>query len=299
MKKRRPQNEWSGKSRGGAAGYLTFVFIIKYLGVTMAYVLLSLVVIYFIPFAPKATISVWYYSRKILGKGILSSLVFIYQNFFNLGVALIDKTAVAAGKYNQFQFDFYEPQQVKDVLKSSTGAVIIGAHFGNWEIGAPYFDKYGKQMRVLMVDSEYQKIKQILELHKRVHAFKVIQIKEGSLSHIFEIRDALAEGAYIAIQGDRINTGSRGVEMDFMGSKAMFPLGPFVIAARFDVPVVFYYAIRTGYKRYLFHFNLCKKSLAPDSVKGENAILESYVKGLEKVVKKAPQQWFNFFKFWK
>jgi predicted LPLAT superfamily acyltransferase len=299
MKKRRPQNEWSGKSRGGAAGYLTFVFIIKYLGVTMAYVLLSFVVIYYIPFAPGATASVWFYSRKILGKGVLSSLIFIYKSFFSLGVALIDKTAASAGMYNQFKFDFHEPGEVKDVLNSSTGAVILGAHFGNWEIGAPYFDKYGKRMRVVMVDSEYQKIKQILETQKKVETFTVIPVKEGSLSHIFEIRDALEEGAYIAIQGDRINAGGRGVEMEFMGSKAMFPVGPFVIAARFDVPVVFYYAIRTGYKRYLFHFELCKMESGPGYKRGEKAIMESYVKGLERVVRRAPEQWFNYFKFWK
>ncbi len=265
----------------------------------MAYVLLSFVVIYYIPFAPGATASVWFYSRKILGKGVLSSLVFIYKSFFNLGVALIDKTAASAGLYEQFKFDFHEPGEVKDVLNSSTGAVILGAHFGNWEIGAPYFGKYGKKMRVVMVDSEYQKIKQILEAQKRVETFTVIPVKEDSLSHIFEIRDALEEGAYIAIQGDRINTGGRGAEMDFMGSKAMFPIGPFVIAARFDVPVVFYYAIRTGYKRYLFHFELCKKESAFASEKRENTILETYVKGLERVVKTAPEQWYNYYKFWK
>ncbi len=299
MKKGRVPIEWSGKSRGGAAGYLTFVFIIKYLGVTMAYVLLSLVVIYFIPFAPKATSSVWHYSRKILGYGVISSLIFVYRSYFNLGVALIDKTAVASGEYDKFNFKFDEPQEVIDVLNSKTGAVIMGAHFGNWEIGAPYFNKYGKEMQVVMVDSEYQKIKQILESQKRINCFGVIPVKEGSLSHIFEIRDALDKGAYIAIQGDRVNPGSRGIEMDFMGSRATFPLGPFVIAARYDVPVVFYYAIRTGYKRYLFHFDLYKKDISNNTLRGEMAILESYVKGLEQIVRTAPEQWFNYFKFWR
>jgi len=299
MKNGRVRNEWSGKSRGGVAGYLTFVFIIKHFGVTMAYVLLSFVVIYFIPFAPKATSSVWHYSRKILGNGVFSSLLFVYRSFFNLGVALIDKTAVASGQYHKFSFKFHEPQEVKDVLNSKTGAVIMGAHFGNWEIGAPYFDKYGKEMCVVMVESEYQKIKQILESQKRVNTFKVIPVKEDSLAHIFEIRDALDKGAYIAIQGDRVNPGSRGVEMDFMGSRATFPLGPFVIAARFDVPVVFYYAIRTGYKKYLFHFNLCKKGTLSNSERGETVILKNYIKGLEQVVETAPEQWFNYYRFWK
>ena len=46
---------WKGKTRGGTFGYLFFIYLIKYLGITAAYGFLSLVVLYFIPFAPKAT----------------------------------------------------------------------------------------------------------------------------------------------------------------------------------------------------------------------------------------------------
>ena len=46
---------WKGKTRGGTFGYLFFIYLIKYLGITAAYLFLSLVVLYFIPFAPKAT----------------------------------------------------------------------------------------------------------------------------------------------------------------------------------------------------------------------------------------------------
>jgi len=48
--KKEPQNDWSGKSRGGASGYLIFVFIIRRAGLGAAYALLSLVALYFIPF---------------------------------------------------------------------------------------------------------------------------------------------------------------------------------------------------------------------------------------------------------
>ena len=44
---------WKGKTRGGTFGYLFFIYLIKYLGITAAYGFLSLVVLYFIPFAPK------------------------------------------------------------------------------------------------------------------------------------------------------------------------------------------------------------------------------------------------------
>ena len=46
---------WKGKTRGGVSGYLFFIYLIRYCGVKAAYGFLSLIVLYFIPFAPKAT----------------------------------------------------------------------------------------------------------------------------------------------------------------------------------------------------------------------------------------------------
>ena len=48
---------WKGKTRGGTFGYMFFIYMIRCLGITAAYGFLSLVVLYFIPFAPKATAS--------------------------------------------------------------------------------------------------------------------------------------------------------------------------------------------------------------------------------------------------
>ncbi len=289
---------WSGKSRGGPLGYLSFVFLIKKIGINAAYFLLSVVVIYFIPFAPKATKSIWKYSRRILKYGRFKSSLFIYKNFFNLGVSMIDKVAISAGKSHEYSFDFIEPEEVKAILNCPQGVVIIGAHFGNWEVGSPFFDKYKKEMRVVMMDFEYQNIKKILESQKVEEKFKVITISENSFSYLFEIRDALAQGKYIAIQGDRLSKSEKHVDLQFMGKVAPFPLGPFVLASRLNVPVVFYFAVRTGNKRYTFKFSLSHAQTLERNKRTEFSILEEYVSALEKVVTKHPEQWYNYYDFW-
>ena len=60
---------WKGKTRGGTFGYMFFIYMIRCLGITAAYGFLSLVVLYFIPFAPKATASTWQYARNRLKYG--------------------------------------------------------------------------------------------------------------------------------------------------------------------------------------------------------------------------------------
>lgn len=289
---------WSGKSRGGLLGYLIFIKIIKGLGVRTAYCLLSLVVIYFIPFAPSATRSIWKFSRKILKYGYLKSLILVYKNFYSLGRALIDKVAVNQGKYDEYRFDFAEPEGVKSVLNSTQGVIIIGAHFGNWEIGAPFFGKYNKRMNVLMMDQEYQSIKKILEVNKSIDSFGIIPIEGDSLDYIFKIRDALATGEYVSIQGDRLSRSDKHKDMDFMGKKASFPLGPFVLAARMNVPVVFYFAEHIGYKRYKFDFILSDYTDGSKEKKKETLLIEEYVALLSERVREYPEQWYNYFDFW-
>ena len=77
---------WKGKTRGGTFGYLFFIYLIKYLGITAAYIFLSLVVLYFVPFAPKATKSTWFYARHILKYNRIRSLG-ITEKSINTGLS--------------------------------------------------------------------------------------------------------------------------------------------------------------------------------------------------------------------
>ena len=141
---------WKGKTRGGTFGYLFFIYLIKYLGITAAYLFLSLVVLYFIPFAPKATKSTWFYARHILKYNRIRSLKMLLLNYYRLGQILIDKVAIGNGKVNQYQFKFERYPEFLQLLNSEQGVIMIGAHVGNWEIGVPFFDDYGKKINIVI-----------------------------------------------------------------------------------------------------------------------------------------------------
>ena len=248
---------WKGKTRGGSFGYLFFILLIKGLGVKAAYAFLCLVVVYFVPFAPKATRAIRGYARQRLGYGRLRSARFLLVNYYRLGQTLIDKVAVGAGMDKQYTFDFgTQYQDFLEVLNGSEGVVMIGAHVGNWEIGAPFFDEYGKKMNIVMFDAEYQKIKELLEKNTNGKNYKVIPVNEDNLTHIFRIRDVLSKGEYVCFQGDRYVEGSQVFTATFLGKEASFPAGPFLLASRLGVPVVFYFAVREKGMRYKFNFVL-------------------------------------------
>lgn len=289
---------WKGKTRGGTFGYLFFIYLIRHLGIKAAYGFLRLVVIYFIPFAPKATAAIWFYARRILRYNHIGSAIMLLRNYYRLGQTLIDKVAIANGLIDRYQFKFNNYQPFIDLLNSNQGVIMIGAHVGNWEIGAPFFDRYGKKINIVMYDAEHRKIKEILEKNGTNKEYKFIPVNEDDLTHVFRITEALREKEYVCFQGDRYVNAEKRLSAYFLGRKAYFPAGPFLLAARMKVPVVFYFAMREPGCSYQFHFIIAHEVNRSKNNKPEQLLLDQYVKALENIMKQYPEQWFNYYKFW-
>ena len=287
------EREWKGQSRGGKIGNAIFVRTIKFFGVKCAYILLSLVVIYFIPFAPTATKSIWAYNRKRLGYGRLRSIYELYMHYFVFGQTLIDKIALKSGLQNRFNFEFDNYERFLEIINGENGVVMIGAHIGNWEAGSVFFGDYGKKINVVMFDVERKEIRDVLEKDSKRAGYKIIPVNEGSIEALLKIKIALNEGEYVCFNGDRHIDADTAVEKEFLGATAKFPIGPFRIAAKCRVPVVFYYSVREKKCTYRFMFTEVK-----DFNRDSDILLDTYVKSLEEVVKKYPRQWFNFYNFW-
>ncbi len=287
------RDTWSGKSRGGGFGYRFFIFLIRKAGVGFAYGFLGLVVVYFIPFAPRATAAVWDYNRRILGYGRGRALRFLFVHYYRFGQTIIDKIAIAAGMGDRYSFRFDNYAEFLRLLDAGTGVVMIGAHIGSWEAGAQFFGDYARKMHIVLHDGERAEIKQALEHNSAGAQFRVITVGgEDGLESIIRMKNALDAGEYVCFQGDRYIRQESTVEAEFMGQRACFPRGPFLIASRMRVPVVFYYSMRERGRAYRFHFVQATES-------SESGLLEAYLRATEAVVRNYPQQWFNFYTFWK
>ncbi len=293
------EKKWDGKSRGGSLGTWFFVVTLKYLGVKAAYVLLAFVAPYFVLFAPKATRSIYRYYRHIIGFGRVKSAIRIFVHFYVFGQTIVDKIALKHGISKPYTFSYGNYEEFLKVLDSGSGAIIIGAHVGSWEVGAPFFNKYGKNMNIVMLDAEYEKIKNVIEDGSQKQDFKVIPIGSDGLDTVLKIKAALDAKEYVCFQGDRYMDDDNSMTKMFMGHEANFPKGLFQIAAKLNVPVVFYYAMRDLMVfHYTFSFQIADMS-ASNSKERFNNLVDQYIASLEQIVRKYPQQWFNFYDFWK
>ena len=289
------EKQWNGKSRGGRFGYQFFVYTIRLLGLRCAYIFLAFIVIYFIPFAPKATRAIWRYNRQKRRLGVLASVKELYCHYYVFGQTLIDKMAMRGGLNERYRYEFDNYTRFLEILNSGEGVVMMGAHIGCWEAGAGFFGTYGKKINIVMLDAEHQQIKDVLEENaSQENNYNIIPLNQNIIDAMLQIKVALNNGEYICFNGDRYMEKDHTAVVDFMESKALFPMGLVKIAANCRVPVVFYYSMREPNRTYRFIF----EEPVIDGKMTTEKLLEQYVKSLEKIVEKYPRQWFNFYDFW-
>ena len=285
-------SRWDGKTKGSLLGYKIFLFFVKVLGLGFAYRLLQLVTYYYFLFAArpkKALLDFYSETLHISGKPALD---LVRKNFYIFGQTLLDRAAFLLGKDSNFTHIFENEQYLLDIKNGGKGGMLLSAHLGNWETAGNLLKgRITPTINIVMLDAEVESIKKFMDLSTGGSRFKIIPIK-NDLSHIISIRNALINNEFVAIPAERYMDGAKFIEMDFMGKKAKFPYGPFVIASKFDAPVTFVFAAKDG--KYSYHLS----ATAPITQKMKpEEIARLYVDELERKVRQYPEQWFNYFNF--
>jgi len=288
-------SKWDGKSRGTLLGYKIFVFCIRKLGIKAAYFVLYFVASYYFLFLKKSNKAIFYYFKERLGYSYFKAKKMVFKSYFTFGQTLIDKTAISAGLKNRFTYEFDGIEILKQLLAEKKGGVLISAHMGNFEVAEHFFAEIDLdcQINLVTTDQEHSVIKAYLESISEVKStIKFIIVKED-LSHIFDINNALAQNELICFTGDRYFEGVKSLTAPLLGKEANFPAGPFLIASRLRVPVVFVYVM----KEPSLHYHLYARE-ANTKHRDEKALLNAYIESVESMINKYPLQWFNYFDFW-
>lgn len=288
-------SQWDGKSKGTLLGYKIFVFFIKKFGVRTAYGLLVFVALYYFIGYPTNFKDIFYYLHRRQGFSRWVSFWKVYQTYFVFGQTIIDKVAISAGMRNRFTYDFDGIENLKEIIQEHRGGILISAHVGNFEISEQFFSDLDLSFEInqVTVDQEVSVIKEYLQSITEKSKIKHIYIKED-MSHVFDINDALSNNELICFTGDRYFEGSKVLEATLLGQKAIFPAGPFHLASRLGVPIVFVYVMKESST----HYHLYARRAEPVKRRDSQAVLDAYVKSVERILKQYPLQWFNFFDFW-
>jgi predicted LPLAT superfamily acyltransferase len=285
-------SRWDGKTKGSLLGYQIFLFLIKFLGIQVAYLFVRVVTYYYYLFAGKPRKVLQEFYKHILHYSTAEARKLSRANFYIFGQTLIDRAAFLLGKTARFTHTFENEECLITMRDAGKGGILLSAHVGNWETAGNLLKgRITPIINIVMLDAEVESIKQFMNDSTGGSRFKVIPIKDD-LSHVIAIRNALRNNEFVAIHADRYLEGAKYIEMDFLGHQAKFPYGPFVIASKFDAPVTFVFAAKDG--TYSYHLS------ATDPImdkKSPEEIANLYVRELERKVKMYPEQWFNYFNF--
>ncbi len=292
-------SSWEGKTRGGVLGYKIFVLTLKYLGLRFSYFLLSFVVIYFLATSGKAFKAIFQFYNRVMKYSRFKAFFSIYLNYYMFGQILLDKIAMLAGFQQKFTFDFEGEEYLRQM---NDGGLLVSAHVGNWEIAGQLLNRLEKKINILLFDAEHQRIKGYLSDVLSARNVNFIVIRDD-FSHLLEIKQALANKEIIAMHGDRFLEGNKTVILDFMGKPAAFPIGPVNMAAKFNIPVSFVFAVKERSTHYHFYATPLTKVVFTTNLKKREEnfreALSLYSEKFEEILQKYPLQWFNYYDFWK
>jgi len=288
---------WQGKSKGNKLGYRIFVWILARFGVSPAYGLLRLVVLYYFFFSHKSSRQLLHFYRNKLGFSLSKALRYLYKNYYRLGQSIIDKVVLMSGMPNKFSFHFDGEAHLRKMVYLKEGGILLSAHIGNWDIAGHLLQRLETRINIVIYDGEYQQIKEYLTSVTGQRAVNVIVIK-NDLSHIYAINEALKNNELVCIHADRFIEGNKTLETTFCGDIARFPMGPFLLAATFKVPVSFVFAVKESNLHY--HFFATDLKYYTNLPKNEQVqvMLHDFAGEMERKVKQYPEQWFNYYDFW-
>ena len=288
--------EWAGTTYGNEWMHKWLIRMLRYIDVRILYLFVALFIIpVCLVLNPSRGIAYRYFRQRI-GYGRMKSAWKTYVNHCLFGQVVVDKFAMYAGKRFDVEIVNYN-EFIDRAARKEEGFVQLSAHIGNYEIAGYTLAVEGKRFNALVFAGEKASV-----MRNRSKMFTGTNISmiaiQPDMSHLFEIDKALTDGGIVSMPADRINGSKKCIELDFLGAKAKFPLGPFSVATMRGLDVLAVNVMKdslTSYKIYVTPLLYDKGATRQEQIK---QLSEAYVAELEKRVRQYPEQWYNYFEFW-
>jgi predicted LPLAT superfamily acyltransferase len=216
----------------------------------------------------------------------------LYRNHYYFAQAMVDRFALFVGLRHCYRVRITGNELLLEALNRPHGAILAGAHAGNMELAGYFFDHREKVFNGIVFGAEAKFLNRQRQTILNQHQVNLIPVA-ADMSHVVMLYQALERGEFLTLHCDRSLLGSKRVEASFLGAPAAFPTGAFQLAIRMDVPVLVLFMMREKSKCY--HIIIRELNREAHAA----AYVQAYASVLEEVLRQYPEQWYNYFDFWK
>lgn len=170
------------------------------------------------------------------------------------------------------------------------GAVLVTAHFGNFEVGLAEVRKIEQHVHVVFrrdAMGAFEAARSTLHRGLGIHETPI----DDGIASWLALRDALHADGVVLLQGDRAEPGQQSTDAPFMDGHLRVPVGPAKLALMTGAPLIPVFAVRgprsVGHR---VRIVLGEPIAVPDAHAVEPAT-HAVVAALQDVVRQHPEQW--------
>lgn len=295
--------------RGNGLLIGVMVWLTLRLGWRVGRALLYPITAYYFLAAPGARRASARFLRRALGRRVGAAEVF--RHLFAFAVMLLDRLFFLAGRAGGISVSVSGFDHLAAAVAEGRGVVLLGGHLGSFEALRAFGRTAPVPVRMLMYRANMGAFTRAMERLDPTLAEAVIEI--GPPEAMLRAREAVARGEIVGILADRAPQpparpadGGRGgatrqVRVGFLGGEARFPAGPFLLAAGLGVPVLLFFGLCTGPRRYELRFEPFAARLdlpRAGRVEALRRAVLCYADRLADCARAHPFQWFNFHDLW-
>lgn len=297
-------SEWREQpERGNTLALSTICWIATHMGRPAARCLLYPITLYFLLTAGHARRA----SKRFLRQAGLekANLWHVFRHLHTFSAVILDRVFFMRGDLEQFDIRLHFDPGVREHLSGNQGALLMGAHLGSFDaLRALGLQHREVRLRVLMEHGHNELITRMLEALNPQFAETVIPL--GRPDTLLRTREWVDQGGTVALLGDRMlaadnESRERAVTCNFLGCRTLLPTGPIKLAGLLGVPIMLFFGIYRGRRRYDVYIEWFCNGEIPAVNKGTEAMavhVQRYADRLEEVARSAPYNWFNFYDFW-
>lgn len=290
------KRDWAGTTFGTTWMHQKLIGMLRHVDVRVFYAFTFVFVVPACLVFGKSRRFIYNYLRHRQGFSCCKAAWLTFLNHWRFSQVVIDKFAMYAGYQFQVEVEGYD--NYKQLEAAPEAFVQLSSHIGNYEIAGYTLRAVNKRFNALVFGGEKGSVMQErnkLLAKDNIHLIPVM----ADMSHLFEINTALGNNECVSMPADRIFGSAKSVTVNLLGATAHLPLGPFRVATMRNLNVLAVNVMKTSALHYkVFVTPLPYDKTAPSKQRVQQ-LADAYACELEKMLRRYPEQWYNFFEFWK